>query len=539
MFDLIDFDGFHVKIQILAIISLSNTSVKTISQMPMSLFSTEAINPHDLLEEVSNWIAGILPTSYNFLSLFSFKKKTSITNIPWLVNFDHLQLLSGRIWDVSTSSKNNRNQHISSGTDLVEGLAFVRGMCQSRFSVSIARAPGVDSKHSTSRLVSQRYQAQIIAHELGHSLGASHDGLENYCPGSGYIMQPSAISMGRPLASGWSKCSVESISEYLNHPDSSCLDIKNVPTTSLCGNGIVDDGEECDSGSPSGSICCTSTCKLTSGSECDDRNGRCCQNCILKKKGETCRSLSTIFEKNSCDILDVCDGSTTNCPDLWKPEGSECIAGDISSKNGKFGVCDSGVCFSRAAICKRMGMEYRPECDPDVDCLIHCYDPTSSLQSDPSIVNSNLKEFEIIHSIRNKIVNLFLPFFENSNSYSGYSSERCITFALSSPLPSSDTQTDNSQLEHYRKSSLFQAPGTPLILSNGVNCSNKYLKEPGRCFDGSCVSKSQYEYEIVNVNNRQTYLKYVESQAMTNQFHSSLVVYKILLIVSINIFFLF
>lgn len=502
LFDLTNFGGFHIRIQIVAVLSLTDDdSTSSIHRIPRSVLSSDPISPHDLLDEMSSWIGTFVNPPFSFLSFFSFKKKSSMSNFPWLKDFDHLQLLSGRVWDVSTVKKDVQDKHVSSGADSVEGLAFVRGMCQSRFSVSIAKAPGVDLKHGSSHLISLRYQAQIIAHELGHSLGASHDGFENRCPESGYIMQASAISTGRPLAIGWSSCSIEAMSEFLHHPDSRCLNIKNVPVTSLCGNGIIDDGEECDSGSPNGTDCCSSTCKLTPGSECDDRNGRCCQNCLLKKKGDVCRPLSTLFEKTPCDVLDLCDGITPACPDIWKPEGVECISGTAASKKGSTGICESGVCFSRETICKRMGMDYKPECDPDADCLIHCYD--SSLSVYPlEHANSDQSEYEVVHFIKKRITNFLMPFFQNNNGNDHFKREKCITFALSLPAAASKSEDLNIQkslhFQPYIKYAIFSEPSSPLVLPNGISCVNPSLSAQGMCYNGACKSKADYELELSN-----------------------------------------
>ena len=504
LFDSADFGGFKVKIQILAVLSLTDDAhTASIPHIPKYILSSDPIGPNTLLDGVSSWIGTHVNLPFSFLSFFLFQKRSSLSNFPWLNSFDHLQLLSGRVWDTSINKQDIKAKYVPSSSDSVEGLAFVRGMCQSRFSVSIVRAPGIDLKHGSSRLISLRYQAQVIAHELGHSLSASHDGLENSCPDSGYIMQASAISAGQPLAMGWSPCAVEAISEFLHHPDSRCLDVRNVPTTSLCGNGIVDEGEECDSGSPNGSSCCTSSCKLTSGSECDDRNGRCCQNCLLRKKGDVCRPISTHVEKSSCDVVDICTGQTPACPDLWKPEGSECIAGDSVSESGGIGICESGVCFSREAICKRMGMGYRPECDPGSDCLIRCYDFSLAPPQSPQDSLFGQHEYEIVHSIRQKITDLLTPFFNPQGNANLISSERCITFALSSPTSMAGNGRNAkgpSSLQHYVKTSMF-VENSPLVLPNGIPCAKPNLREQGMCYNGSCKSKADYEIEIANEKN--------------------------------------
>ena len=61
---------------------------------------------------------------------------------------------------------------------------------------------------------------------------------------------------------------------------------------STCGNGTVDDAEECDASENNGqpSSCCLSSCQL-------------------RATGETCRAAA-----DDCDIAETCDGSTGACP---------------------------------------------------------------------------------------------------------------------------------------------------------------------------------------------------------------------------------
>lgn len=77
----------------------------------------------------------------------------------------------------------------------------------------------------------------------------------------------------------------------------------------VCGDGIVDDEEACDSGSFA-SACCTSTCQLTTGSECASSND-CCVSCKYAPSIKTC-----IVNSNGwggyCGNKDVCTPSF--CP---------------------------------------------------------------------------------------------------------------------------------------------------------------------------------------------------------------------------------
>ena len=58
---------------------------------------------------------------------------------------------------------------------------------------------------------------------------------------------------------------------------------------SKCGNGIIDDGEQCDDGNDEDNDCCSSTC-------------------ILMAAGFICRNAI-----DTCDKVDVCDGVQSFC----------------------------------------------------------------------------------------------------------------------------------------------------------------------------------------------------------------------------------
>ena len=91
-----------------------------------------------------------------------------------------------------------------------------------------------------------------LAHELGHSLGAEHDeDVKDQDCGSNYIM---AATMNDSAIPEFSKCSAMVIRDKLNsilEDDSlNCLatDDETPLELSLCGNGLVEPGEECDCG---------------------------------------------------------------------------------------------------------------------------------------------------------------------------------------------------------------------------------------------------------------------------------------------------
>ncbi|NXR15973.1 ADA22 protein, partial [Semnornis frantzii] len=149
---------------------------------------------------------------------------------------------------------------------------------------------------------------------------------------------------GYYLPSKFSRCDVEEYHEFLSSGGGACL--FNKPTKLLdppeCGNGFVEDGEECDCGSiaecaAQGGDCCSS-CTLTAGSQCS--TGLCCRNCRFEPKGVLCREAV-----NDCDIAENCTGNSSQCsPNIHKMDGYSC--------DHQQGICFGGRCKTRDRQCK-------------------------------------------------------------------------------------------------------------------------------------------------------------------------------------------
>uniref|UniRef100_A0A8C0V2R1 ADAM metallopeptidase domain 22 n=1 Tax=Cyanistes caeruleus TaxID=156563 RepID=A0A8C0V2R1_CYACU len=150
--------------------------------------------------------------------------------------------------------------------------------------------------------------------------------------------------MGYYLPSKFSECDIEEYHEFLNNGGGACL--FNKPTKLLdppeCGNGFVEDGEECDCGTIAecaneGGECCN-TCTLTAGSQCS--NGLCCRKCRFEPKGVLCREAV-----NDCDIAENCTGNSSQCsPNIHKMDGYSC--------DNRQGICFGGRCKTRDRQCK-------------------------------------------------------------------------------------------------------------------------------------------------------------------------------------------
>ncbi|ORZ38199.1 hypothetical protein BCR44DRAFT_132405, partial [Catenaria anguillulae PL171] len=190
-----------------------------------------------------------------------------------------------------------------------------------------AYACGIDY---TSRDSGMGNMASTLAHEIGHNLNLMHDSQGNSCPSSGFVMASTGCSSCSNYPTQFSTCSRDQLSSWFSSSGANtagnptCLN--NIP--SLCGNGIVDPGEQCDSGNTfSGSSCCTGSCQLRANAQCDTSNGKCCDTstCRFRPLGHECRAAGQGSPRDSaCDLADTCSGTSARCPDIQRANGTVC-----------------------------------------------------------------------------------------------------------------------------------------------------------------------------------------------------------------------
>ncbi|CAH0552456.1 unnamed protein product [Brassicogethes aeneus] len=194
-----------------------------------------------------------------------------------------------------------------------------------------------------------------LAHEIGHNFGSPHDP-EQCTPGGedgNYIMFARATSGDKKNNNQFSPCSLKSINPVLNFKARSSKGCFTEPQVSLCGNGVVEEGEECDCGweEDCRDQCCfpqrryppqdEPPCKLTSRSVCSPSQGPCCTSECKVKFGDKCR------EDNGCRDESFCNGRDPQCPpSINKPNKTIC--------NKEF-VCFMGECTG--SICLAYGLE--------------------------------------------------------------------------------------------------------------------------------------------------------------------------------------
>ncbi|KAM9833210.1 disintegrin and metalloproteinase domain-containing protein 19-like isoform 2-T2 [Syngnathus typhle] len=227
------------------------------------------------------------------------------------------------------------------------GLAPLRAMC------SVYQSGGVNTDHSESAVG----VAATMAHEMGHNFGMSHDSAgccQAKAEDGGCIM---AAATGHPFPRVFNACNMRELKSYLSSGGGKCL--FNEPNTKAmyggqrCGNGYLEDGEECDCGEEEEctSPCCNANnCTLKAGAEC--AHGVCCHNCKLKSPGVLCRAPS-----GQCDLAEYCDGKTESCPaNFYLVDGTSCADGKA--------YCYTGMCLTLEQQCRSLwGRDGRPAHD--------------------------------------------------------------------------------------------------------------------------------------------------------------------------------
>ncbi|KAM5237738.1 disintegrin and metalloproteinase domain-containing protein 1a-like [Ctenodactylus gundi] len=209
------------------------------------------------------------------------------------------------------------------------GHAFLNGACSRGFAAAVL------SLHHEDVLLF----AALMVHELGHNLGIQHDHAACLCQGKRPCLMHENITKG----SGFSNCSSDYFYHFLHEHKGTCLFNKpwhkgRTRRAATCGNGVVEDQEQCDCGGLcDNNPCCDENCQLKDNAQC--AHGLCCLKCRIRKKGALCR-----FAQDECDLPEYCDGTSAKCPaDSYKLDGTSC---------DRIYSCSGGQCKSADRQCR-------------------------------------------------------------------------------------------------------------------------------------------------------------------------------------------
>ncbi|XP_059391731.1 disintegrin and metalloproteinase domain-containing protein 33 [Carassius carassius] len=218
------------------------------------------------------------------------------------------------------------------------GMAPLEGMC------SHENSGGINVDHSELPIGA----AATMAHEIGHNFGMSHDHegccVEATADQGGCVM---AAATGHPFPKVFSRCSKKDLDNYFQKGGGMCLfnmpNMKDLVGGKRCGNGFVEEGEECDCGEPeecTNDCCHPSNCTLKVEAQC--AHGVCCEDCKLKQAGTMCRGAA-----GACDLPEYCTGGSPYCPsNVYLLDGSSCQHGRA--------YCYNGMCLTHEQQCLQL-----------------------------------------------------------------------------------------------------------------------------------------------------------------------------------------
>lgn len=303
---------------------------------------------------------------------------TPAANTPWNVGCSGSTNITDRLnmfskWRGQFNDTNAYWTLLSTcATDAAVGLAWLGQACVQGSQASTSNYQN-ETVASANVVVWTSTEWQVFAHETGHTFGAVHDCTAQTCSDGTATKQQccplsrsscdanEAFIMNPSTGSGitqFSPCTVGNICSAMgrNSVKSSCLNNNRDVSTiaeSQCGNGIVEQGEDCDCGGTQGcgnNACCDpTTCKFTAGAVCDPANEECCTStCRFASNGTVCRASTGV-----CDPEETCTGSSPACPaDVTAPDGTAC--GGTTRGAGGLLACASGQCTSRDLQCKTL-----------------------------------------------------------------------------------------------------------------------------------------------------------------------------------------
>lgn len=282
-------------------------------------------NGQDLVQELSYWITGTFTNRHNF------EYANAEVLVPQVVLLTHENLQGSAI-----------------------GLAYVGATCHPRLRVALVETrEGIFNRNVI-----------VMAHELGHGLNMDHDGSNNNC-GAGFIMAPTASS---DLSRTWSSCSMQSANTYYHNHGLDCLDTTPPEVDTVCGNGIVDPGETCDTFGTATACCDGATCQLHDAATCEPSNHACCQEGTCQvyafdpQDTYVCRQAW-----DDCDVQEICLGDGACPTDVHKPDGTPCIGTRWQTS----GLCYQGECITGDDVCWFYGKKYNQGLFLDDGCAHH------------------------------------------------------------------------------------------------------------------------------------------------------------------------
>lgn len=149
----------------------------------------------------------------------------------------------------------------------------------------------------------------------------------------------------------------------------------------VCGNAVVEAGEQCDAGANGGS-CCTAACQFRpSGTTCNDGNA--CTQVDACEAGACVGGDSVVCTTTDpCRVAGVCAPTTGVCSQPARPNGSACNDGNACTRTD---TCQSGTCRGASpVVCSASNPCLDATCDPTTGACANAPKPDGTACADSS-----------------------------------------------------------------------------------------------------------------------------------------------------------
>ncbi|XP_067824096.1 disintegrin and metalloproteinase domain-containing protein 10 isoform X3 [Heptranchias perlo] len=309
----------------------------------------------------------------------------AVNEIYEKVNFEGIRHINFKVKELSIDSEYDRTNPLHARFISMEKLLILHskgnwseyclsyllsdrdysGMLGVAWQGNLGDSGGICSRSLNTGLITlQKYGSQVplrlvhitLAHELGHSLGSPHDEGEECIPpessnsqrnAGNFLMFPYASDGHEYNNDKLSPCTIRHISKILRAKKDRCFEDSKRP---ICGNQIVEEGEECDVGHSTTDPCCYGasqsidvSCRLKPGKQCSPTQGPCCgPQCVPGPSHQQCR------KEAECAFESHCDGMATTCPDP-PPKANYTLC------NHGMRLCLDGQCSE--SLCAQHGLE--------------------------------------------------------------------------------------------------------------------------------------------------------------------------------------